>query len=92
MFEGYHIQNRYQALKAITKEVYVPQARLGIQEGESLNAFDIKAEMVRGRQVLVIPELSKTPYERAHIDQQAAQVNPEDFPKSGYLGEVLGGI
>lgn len=92
MYEGYHLQNRLQALKALTKQVQVPVARLGVQEGESLNAYAMKAEIVRGKQVAVIPQLARTPFEKAHMDQQGTKVNPADFPNTGYIGEQLGGF
>lgn len=92
MYNGYHKQNNFHALQQLNKAVHIPVARLGIGDGENLQAHGMKVEIVQGKQTVVIPDLNTHRFEQAHIDGQGASLSEKDFPKTGYMGEAIGGI
>jgi hypothetical protein len=91
MFAGYHLQNRGHALQQLNKMVLLPEARLGVGAGETLNPMTMKVQIVQGKQTVVVPDVSTRSFEQAHIDGQGSAVNPEDFPKLNYIGEMTQG-
>lgn len=89
---GYRTLCNQQALQALDKEVYIPNARLAIGSGEELAPQNPTVHYPNLAKAPIMPDINSVSYERATIDGFANPVTDNDFPKENYFGEAIGGI
>lgn len=91
MLEGvyrYGIQNG-QALKALTKRVEIPDARLGVGSAEHLEAMGIRVQYENKVPKLVLPSIHHLPFEKA----QPNKVEAEMFVTNDFqIGDAIMGV
>lgn len=92
MFEGYHKLSNAHALRAVTKEVYLPEVRLGVGAAENLSALPDIIQYPTVLKTPVLPDLYQMPIEGVTVDGQGSLFTADDFSNSGYIGQQIGGL
>jgi hypothetical protein len=92
MFNGYHNMSKGHALNQLNKRVSLPEARLGIGEGELLSPLPNIVEYPQVMKAPTVPDLLSSSIEQATIDGQGKIFSEEDFPKTHYIGDTIGGF
>jgi len=92
MFEGYRQQQNLHGLQQVAKPIYQPLARLGIGQDEALFHMQMKVEYVNKIPTVITPDVNTAPLALATYSEQYQSHAEEEYQKSFYMGETLGGI
>jgi hypothetical protein len=92
MFPYYRAQVNRHGLQKLVVPVDDPLARLGIGQDEARQHLDMKIEYIAKRQNVVIPDLNTAPLTLATFDGIHEAYEEDEFEKSFYMGDTLGGI
>jgi hypothetical protein len=92
MMNGYHNMSKSHALNQLNKTVYLPETRLGIGQGENLAPLPNIVEYPHIMKQPTVPDLSTSSIEQATIDGQGKIFSEEDFPKTHFIGDTIGGF
>lgn len=80
-----------QAFHALAKRVEIPGVELGVGDAEHHESIPM-VHKISPKMNVVVGKIEQTPIEKMTIDGQGPIFSPDDFPKSGYYGNAIGGF
>lgn len=89
MLDGFHKVYNVHALKKLLKRVDIPDASLGVAEGESLSPVIDAVKYPYIEKPVMQPELATQSYELTQIDGFADPLSEKDFANESYFGEAI---
>lgn len=89
MLDGFHKTYNAHALRHIIKPVAVPDAQLGVAEGENLAPLKDVVKYPMHQKQIIQPELAHQSYELAQIDGFSDPLSEKDFGKDLFYGDAI---
>jgi hypothetical protein len=78
------------AFQALNVPPDIPDARLGVGNGETLAPLDMKIEYQPQKFYVVVPSLANASVEQTTLDGGGPPVDPSKYPNDFYFGDVIG--
>jgi len=94
MIKGYKQQIlNGQALQRLTKPIYKPSINLNVEEYDEYRGhYRMTKHFQRKAPAVIMPDPSRTPYEKVSANLQNDTISQDSFSKSDFFGNPIMGI
>lgn len=89
MLDGFHKSYNAHAYNRLLKVVEIPDARIGVGEGEHLAPVEMAVKYPHAAKKIMEPELATQSYELSQIDGFSEPLSQKDFSNDSFYGDSL---